>query len=170
MYSRKLTTGEIKLAHQAFKYSINYSSVKIFKGSYLPFNLQAENTAMAPDGNIYFMQDYRADYAAAYLDLKHLFIHEMMHVWQHQHGYAVRIRGIASGLRSYYYELGNKRLSHYPLEQQACIVADYWLLMQHTMEQWAVYKKYLGPFSFADKKGLLARYENVIGYFPDVAG
>ncbi|WP_436893014.1 vgr related protein [Siccibacter turicensis] len=166
MYSRALTQGEIRLGQQAFGQSINYRAVTLFRGSYLPFGLQNSNTAMAPDGNIYFINDYHPDFSVSSLNAKHLFIHEMMHVWQHQHGYAVRTRGMFSGFRSYYYDLDNLPLHAYPLEQQACIIADYWLLMQTTLQQWAIYKKYLGSFSFSDKKNVVAKYEKVIGGFP----
>ena len=166
MYSRKITQGEIILAQQVFGRSIKYGDVNIYKGSYLPFDLQDINTAMAPNGNIYFINNYRQDFSVSSLISKHLFIHEMMHVWQHQHGYAVRTRGLVSGFRSYYYDLTNMSLNSYPMEQQACIIADYWLLIHTTIEQWAIYKKYLGSFSFANKKILVAKYEKILGSFP----
>ena len=52
----------------------------------------------------------------------HLFIHETMHVWQYQKGYAVKLRGLFSGGKlSLRFHL--QSISSYSMEQQASIVA-----------------------------------------------
>lgn len=100
-------------------------------GSYLPLGMQENNTAMTPNGEIWFeTQVYRDDYAVASVDYQHLFMHEMMHVLQYQHGMHVRMRGLFSWAASYKYRLDKNKLSDYSMEQQASIVSDYWLLMR----------------------------------------
>jgi hypothetical protein len=56
-------------------------------------------------------------------------MHEMVHVWQHQLGYPVRIRGaIRIGL-GYRYELApGKTLADYNMEAQGDLLADYFVL------------------------------------------
>lgn len=59
-------------------------------------------------------------------------MHEMTHVWQHQHGMWVRIRGVFSWVSTYKYVIDpNKNLSKYSMEQQAQIIADYFLLKKY---------------------------------------
>lgn len=77
---RLLTTGEIRLAKGVFASTIEYQKVWIHKDSYLPFNLQDKHTAMTPNGEIYFRNEYRDDFSKSTDDLQHLFIHEMSHV------------------------------------------------------------------------------------------
>ena len=99
--SRPRTTGEISLARSVFRHGIDYSRVEIHHGSYFPFDLQMENVAMAPNGNVYFMTThYIDDFFHGEIGEKHLFIHEMTHVWQCQMGVNVRLRGLVSGFVS----------------------------------------------------------------------
>ncbi|MFC0139827.1 hypothetical protein ACFFJN_06980 [Erwinia mallotivora] len=64
--SRRLTPGEIILAKSIFKNAINYSVVKIYKGSYFLFTMQNQDTAATPDDNIYFIpKHYRRDFSLA---------------------------------------------------------------------------------------------------------
>ncbi|WP_390889740.1 hypothetical protein [Enterobacter sichuanensis] len=74
---RLLTTREIKLAQSVFASTIEYPKVWIHKASYLPFNLQNENTAMTPNGELYFRNQYHDDFSQSTDDMQHLFIHEM---------------------------------------------------------------------------------------------
>ncbi|WP_313667168.1 hypothetical protein [Atlantibacter sp.] len=131
--SRNLTPGEIALAKSIFKASINYSLVRVHKGSYFPFNLQDENTAVTPNGEIYFMpRYYSADHSHDSPEMQHWFIHEMTHVWQYQLGLNVRLRGSVSWAVSYHYSLPNYKIfSDYSMEEQASIVADYFFLIKH---------------------------------------
>lgn len=129
--SRHLTSGDIRLAESIFKNAINYSRVKVHKCSYFPFNLQNKDTAVTPDGEIYFMpQRYRSDFSQTLPYEQHWFIHEMSHVWQYQTGLNVKLRGTLSWAVSYRYSLPNyKLISDYGMEAQACIIADYfWLI------------------------------------------
>lgn len=150
---RDLTSGEIRMAKSVFGNAINFggkgegNGVGIYDGKWKPF--QPDNRAMAPNGNIYFPgTSYEEDFSN--LDSKKLsnadrrtFIHEMTHVWQHQHGKAVKARGAVLGVLAvagdpYAYKLyisGNvtnlKDLSDYGLEQQAAIVGDYYAIREN---------------------------------------
>ncbi|MDH5856436.1 hypothetical protein [Lampropedia aestuarii] len=136
---RPLTEGERNMAFQIFSHSIIYSQVRIIQESYLPFNMQGKRVAMAPNGMIYmpaYGELYSNDYSSSSMQRQHIFMHEMSHVWQHQSGMAVFIRGMVSGLVSYKYELDfgspvQKSLMNYRMEQQASIIADYWFLLNY---------------------------------------
>lgn len=126
---RLLTPGEIKLAKSVFMSTIPYNKVWIHCDSYLPFGFQDNHTAMSPNGEIYFRPPlYHKDFSQSVDDFQHLFIHEMSHVWQRGHGMNVIARGLGSWLVSYRYTLDGRLLSEYPMEQQAQIIADQFVL------------------------------------------
>lgn len=77
---------------------------------------------------------YREDFSAnsVFIEDKYVFIHELGHVWQHQHGQWVRMRGAFSWAAEYTYKLDKEKLTDYSLELQASILADYWLLLVTT--------------------------------------
>lgn len=136
---RLMTLGEIAMARRIFGDSIVYSRVWVHCDSYFPFGLQTPGTAMAPNGELWFRkEDYYADFSRADVSVedKHIFIHELGHVWQHQHGQWVRVRGLVSKFANYYYQLDREKLTDYPLEQQASIIADYWLLLVYGLNKW----------------------------------
>ncbi|MCL2893987.1 type IV secretion protein Rhs [Brenneria tiliae] len=135
---RQLTIGEIALARQVFGNSIAYHKVWIHCDSYLPFGLQPANTAMAPNGELWFRKElYKPDFSMAYIYAQHTFIHEMAHVWQHQKGMWVRSRGLFSWAADYNYRLdGKKLLNDYQMEQQAQIIADYFFLKKQGYYAW----------------------------------
>ncbi|WP_455427655.1 type IV secretion protein Rhs [Dryocola sp. LX212] len=138
---RLLTTGEIQLAQSVFASTIDYASVWIHKDSYLPFNLQNENTAMTPNGELYFRNQYRGDFSQSTYDLQHMFIHEMSHVWQLTRGMNVIGRGLVSWMVSYHYTLDGRLLSEYPMEQQAQIIADNFTLQSHGYKAWITLRR-----------------------------
>ncbi len=70
--ARLLTSGEIALAKTVFGSTIDYSMVWIHKESYLPFDPQDKNTAMTPNGELYFRDWYRDDLSATLPFLQHL--------------------------------------------------------------------------------------------------
>ncbi|MCT4712263.1 type IV secretion protein Rhs [Enterobacteriaceae bacterium H11S18] len=133
---RLLTAGEIQLAQSVFLSTIDYSKVWIHRGSYLPFNLQNEDTAMTPNGEIYFCNQYFDDFSQATDDLQHMFIHEMGHVWQREKGMNVIGRGLVSWMVSYHYTLDGRLLSEYSMEQQAQIIADNFTLQTQGYKIW----------------------------------
>ena len=91
--SRHLTQGEIALARTVYGDTIDYSSVIVSNGKYLPF--QGNNYAVSPNGEIYFADTYYDDFSTENLNAKAHFIHEMGHVYQHDSGINVTVRGLA---------------------------------------------------------------------------
>ncbi len=138
---RLMTQGEIKLAKEVFKDTILYYKVWIHHTSYLPFGLQHKDVAMAPNGEIYFRDLYRSDFSRELPWLQHVFIHELAHVWQRARGMNVFIRGVGSWAVSYKYYLNGRSLRCYPMEQQAQIIADYFLLQKHGYPAWMKHKE-----------------------------
>lgn len=133
---RRLTLGEIRLASNIFGSSIQYHRIWVHCDSYLPFGLQGKRVGMTPNGEMYFRKEtYQRDFSSAFRSSQHFFIHEMTHVWQRQHGMWVRTRGLFSWSVSYRYLLNERtQLSDYPMEQQAQIIADYFLLKTYGPE------------------------------------
>ena len=126
--SRTLTPGERAMAALVFGESVDYERVRIHARRYMPF--QPTNCAMTPNGHLYFHAScFLDDYAQASSTNKHWFIHEMAHVWQHQLGYAVRLRGAVRIGLSYTYELvPGKTLADFNMEAQGDLLADYFAL------------------------------------------
>jgi hypothetical protein len=128
--ARLLTAGEIAMASLLFGDAIDYARVRVHNRPYLPFGLQPRNCAMTPNGSIYFHHScFLRDYSAAALTARHWFIHEMVHVWQHQLGYPVRLRGaIRLGLSYRYVLREDASLCDYNMEAQGELLADYFAL------------------------------------------
>lgn len=126
--SRPLTTGEVALASLMFGSSINYARVRIHARRYIPF--QPINCCMAPNGSLYFHRScFLPDYTRGDPPAVHWFLHEMVHVWQFQMGYAVRLRGAVRIGLPYAYELRPGRtLGDYNMEAQGDLLADYFVL------------------------------------------
>lgn len=127
---RPLTRGEAAMARLLFGDALDYPAVRIFNRRYLPFGLQPKNCAMTPNGAIYFHKSCcLLDFSSGSEHARHWFMHEMVHVWQHQLGYPVRLRGaIRIGL-DYRYRLAlDKRLCDYNMEAQGDLLADYFVL------------------------------------------
>lgn len=135
---RRLTIGEVALARSIFGNYINYSKVWIHYDSYLPFGTQDKYTAMTPNGELYFRGPlYCDDFSVEVPAKKHLFMHEMTHVWQYQNGVWVKLRGSMSWAANYHYDFKGKiRLSEYSMEQQAALVADYFYLLNYGEAEW----------------------------------
>lgn len=140
---RRMTLGEITMARRLYGDSIVYSRVWIHCDSYLPFGLQKQNYAMTPNGELWYRKSmYKADFSdnLVLIEDKYTFIHELGHVWQHQHGQWVRLRGAFSWAAKYTYKLDKDKLTDYSLEQQAAILADYWLLLVYGIDRWFYYQ------------------------------
>jgi hypothetical protein len=127
-HSRPLTAGEIAMASLLFRDAIDYRRVRIHARRYMPF--QPSNCAMSPNGSIYFHRScFLPNYAAGDPPARHWFLHEMAHVWQHQLGYAVRLRGAVRIGLSYDYDLApGKTLADFNMEAQGDLLADYFAL------------------------------------------
>ncbi|HEU4775593.1 MAG TPA: Rhs element Vgr protein [Telluria sp.] len=116
------------MASLLFRDAIDYRRVRIYGRRYMPF--QPKNCAMTPNGHLYFHAScFLDDYSRATLTEQHWFMHEMAHVWQHQLGYPVRLRGALRIGLSYRYELApHKRLADFNMEAQGDLLADYFAL------------------------------------------
>ena len=128
MAKRALTAGEVALAARVFGAAIDYAKVRIFSRRYMPF--QPRNCAMTPNGSIYFHRSRcRDDFSTSSLGDQHWFIHEMTHVWQHQLGYPVRLRGAVRLGLDYHYRLRlGATLADFNMEAQGDLLADYFAL------------------------------------------
>ncbi|WP_300750908.1 Rhs element Vgr protein [Janthinobacterium sp.] len=131
---RPLTIGEIAMARSVFQGAIDYPRVRVVCGSFLPFGLQDQNTAMTPRGCLHFMPaQYRDDFSREGNGGKLFFIHEMVHVWQYQLGYCVLLHGALLALcggyigqRAYRYTASaGGVLPDFNMEQQGDIIAHY---------------------------------------------
>lgn len=135
MTKRALTAGEIALAKEIFGESIDYSTVTVTPEKFIGFH--PDDTAMAPDGNLYMPGCYKDDYAAESTWWQATFIHEMTHVWQYQNkilspvaeAVKLNIKFKFDYAAAYGYTLDAKKdLVEYNMEQQASIVQDYFSL------------------------------------------
>lgn len=124
MQSRTLTTGEIILARSIFGSAIDYSKVRLIRGKWWPF--QPRNSAMAPNGNIYFHPaagGWSDDFAREPLARQGFFIHEMTHVWQAQKRGRLYLPLMRHPFCRYRYRIVTGRpFERYGIEQQAEMV------------------------------------------------
>lgn len=126
---------------------------------------------MSPDGEMWFRKPrYENDFSNprnnAFIDAQHRFLHEMMHVWQHQRGMWVRIRGAFSWAADYTCDLDKSSLLEYGLEQQASIVSDYWLLKNYGFQGHSNLYTLRNYNPDEPVISLLAKYKNVLKRFP----
>ncbi|MGH6616546.1 vgr related protein [Sphingomonas sp.] len=145
---RLLTPGEEREARWMFGNALNTGITRIHCGKYAFW--QPDDTAMAPDGEVYFPTPiYHADFSISAARMW-LLIHELTHVWQVQSGIWLKFRRLL--LEGGVYQYGRlspaKDLGKYTVEQQASIVAD-WYRLRHG----------LGAI---EGSGALADYETVI--------
>lgn len=158
---RPLTSAEIALAALVFGDAIDYGRVRIHARRYMPF--QPKNCCMTPNGSMYFHRScYLPDYTRGDPPVVHWFLHEMVHIWQFQMGYAVRLRGALRLGLSYDYDLAlGKTLADFNMEAQGDLLADYFAL------------KYMGSSGAMRQQryaGSLRLYEDVLmGFLADTA-
>lgn len=133
---RALTVGEIRLCQSVFGNLIDYKKVKVLNQPYLPW--QPVHMFMAPEGYIHSRnENYSSDYSQENRGYQAIFIHEMTHIYQHQQGINVLLKGailqIAHYLsfrryNPYHYEFDeNKDFDQYNIEQQGDIAKDIFL-------------------------------------------
>ena len=134
--NRGLTLSERQLAETVFQNALDYERIRIHDAKYVFF--QANNVLMTPNGQIYAPDEmYRKDYSAELPNYQELFIHELAHVWQYQTGvlnpklsglFEFVKNGFSYG-KAYRYVLESGRdLIDYGMEQQAAMVADFFLV------------------------------------------
>jgi hypothetical protein len=123
-----MTAREIALARSVFKGAIDYARVRIHKRKWWWF--QPRKITMAPDGHLWFHPDsdlFCEDFCDRDLGLQGLFIHELVHVWQHQRGIFLPLKRHPFCRYDYSLKPG-WRLDQYGIEQQAEIVRHAFLL------------------------------------------
>ncbi len=133
---RSLTLGEIELCRSVYADLIDYDRVKIMNHPYLPW--QPKHVFMAPQGYIHIRNaHFSTDFSQENLSYQSIFIHEMAHVYQHQQGISVLLRGailqsafyLSMGkYNPYSYQLKDlKPFRDYNIEQQGDIAKDIFL-------------------------------------------
>lgn len=142
-YGRPLTTGEISLLRPYFNNRVDYSKIKVIN-----VGIPETHFTVTPNGKIFFSgNNYRDDYSQLpdTAGLKWVFIHEICHVWQFQHGYFIKVNaslmGSHGGYRgdyppAYKYNFFDTPLhfKDYNLEQQASIIEHYAILLNNQQE------------------------------------
>ena len=154
--ARPLSAGEIRMASLLFGDAIDYRRVRVYNRRYMPF--QPRNCCMTPNGSLYFHHScFLPDYTRGDPGAIHWFMHEMVHVWQHQLGYPVRLRGAFRIGLSYDYTLRQgATLGDYNMEAQGDLLADYFML-RHLGKP--------GAMRQACYKDQLALFEQVLARF-----
>lgn len=146
------------MASLLFGDAIGYARVRVHNRRYLPFGLQPRNCAMSPNGSIYFHHScFLPDYSRGDPPVQHWFMHEMVHVWQHQLGYPVRLRGVLRIGLSYHYKLREgATLADYNMEAQGELLADYFMLKHRARPETMSQQRY---------RESVALYEHVLAGF-----
>lgn len=125
---RPLTPAEHVLAKSVFGKAIDLDIVRVYRRKWWPF--QPRNVTMAPQGAIHFhprAHGYCDCFASHTIGMQAHFIHEMVHVWQHQRGVNLVLKRHPFCRYSYTIKPG-WTLARYGLEQQAEIVRHVFLM------------------------------------------
>ncbi|WP_157956642.1 hypothetical protein [Dyella sp. C11] len=133
---RGLSSSEIAMARTVFGDGVDYAKVKVHHGGWWLFSAvggQDKTTAVTPNGEMYYPSAiYRDNFAGDDDRGRALFMHEMVHVWQKQMGYSVKLHGMtvtSRGDAAYRYTLtSTSRLSDFNMEQQGNIMSDYYMI------------------------------------------
>lgn len=163
---RSLTPGEIKLAQTVFQNIINYDRVKIYCHS-SQSRRQPRVITTTKNGEVLLsMSEYRSDFSSDYTNYHdsvkcpHSFIFAMSFVWQYfRYDSSFHDPYISSVW--YSYKLDEPAFNFYTMEQQASIIADYWLLNKHDIVEYkdiSNYQEY-DKFGVDIKRDLLRSYE-----------
>jgi hypothetical protein len=163
--NRALTDGEIALLKPIFRDGINYAKIRVINNS---FPLQPANVYMTPRGHVYAPgRLWKDDFSKASAGLRAVFVHEVMHIWQHANGMDLIQQGVVEVLKhngayekAYPYELERGRdLVDYGMEQQASIVEDYFTI---TIDKQLPHRLTNKGLSIPDRDAL---YAAVLGKF-----
>jgi hypothetical protein len=112
-----------------FGSALNPDPVRIHRAKY--WALHPAWITMAPDGHLWFHPNgdsYADDFSIADVNSAAHFIHEMVHVWQHQCGIDLRWQRPPWARYRYLPLRPGRPFARYGLEQQAEIVREAWLL------------------------------------------
>lgn len=159
--ARLLTAGEISMLKVIFKDAINYGKVMVCNYEFLPFGWQPDDTAMTPNGHLYYSKvEFREDFSSPTVGAAELqmFMHGMVHVWQFHLGYPVMLRGLDRITLTYKYQLApDRELGDYDMEQQGNLLADYWAFVRGNGTPYKLYaKQHVNDFELYKK--VLARF------------
>jgi hypothetical protein len=125
---RAMTLREIALARSVFGDALDYAKIRIHRRKWWWF--QSRKITMAPDGHLWFHPDgqlFCDDFCDRDLSMQGLFIHELVHVWQHQQGIFLPLKRHPFCRYDYSLKPGWK-LNQYGIEQQAEIVRHIFLM------------------------------------------
>lgn len=125
---RELSVRERGVARSVFGDSLNLENVRIHNRKFWWFH--PRRVTMAPDGHLWFhpkSELFCEDFCDRDIGLQGLFIHELVHVWQHQQGIFLPLRRHPFSRYDYSLKPGWK-LARYGIEQQAEIVRHVFLL------------------------------------------
>jgi hypothetical protein len=123
-----MTPRETALARSVFGDALDYTKIRIHRRKWWWF--QPSKITMAPDGHLWFHPDSQLfcdDFCDRDISLQGLFIHELVHVWQHQKGIFLPLKRHPFCRYDYSLRPG-WRLEQYGIEQQAEIVRHVFLL------------------------------------------
>lgn len=166
---RSLTPGEIKLAQTIFQNIINYDRVKIYCHS-SQSRTQPRVITITKNGEVLLsMNEYRSDFSGDYtayhdsVKYPHSFIFAMSFVWQYFR-YDSSFHDPYTSSVWYSYKLDEPSFIFYTIEQQASIIADYWLLNKYDIVEYeglSNCQKY-DKFEIDINKNLLMNYESML--------
>lgn len=125
---RALTNREEALARSVFGDALDYKSIRIHNRKWWWF--QGKRITMAPDGHLWFHPKstlFCDDFCERNIRLQGLFIHELVHVWQHQSGIFLPLKRHPFCRYDYSLKPG-WTLEKYGIEQQAEIVKHIFLM------------------------------------------
>ncbi|MEM1131570.1 MAG: vgr related protein [Pseudomonadota bacterium] len=118
------------MVQSLFGDAIDIAPVQICRSKWFWF--QPRKTVMAPLGHIHFHPKgpyWSEDFSTERLGLRGLFMHEMVHVWQHQQGIFLPLKRHVFCRYDYSLKPG-WTLERYGIEQQAEIVRHVYLLRE----------------------------------------
>lgn len=125
--TRPLTSGERAIAAGVFGDTLDPSPIRVVRGKWFWF--QPLDILMTPSGCIHCHpkgRTFSADFAAEDWARRGLFVHELTHAWQWQHG--IPLAWVRWPFARYSYRLRTGKLfADYGLEQQAEIVRHWYL-------------------------------------------
>ncbi len=167
---RSLTSGEIRLAKTIFKNIINYDRVKIYC-DHSHSSSQSKIITNTRNGEVLLsINEYKSDFSAGYtsyydsVKYSHLFILAMTFVWQYyRHDSSFHDSTYVSSLW-YSYTLDKACFIFYTMEQQAAIIADYWLLRTYDLTEYENFSNCKRDERFKINEGieLLKEYESIL--------
>jgi hypothetical protein len=131
--SRPITPGERTLLESVFgPFTLPYATLEVDELD------NPDRDSITPGEMPYMKRSvYQPDYSTAFLETDRAeFIHEMVHVWQYYHGYHKLLQAgwlwlsnLTNYMKSYPYDLSySANFDSYNMEQQACIIEDWWLI------------------------------------------